>query len=161
MLIRGCGVGHDAIRLSKLDADVTHLISARICFPLAKTEPRRKASVLSSAGWPQSSSCTRQIDLRWFSRVTSSITATSHGVCQSSYDVIKPGGIFLFDELYTHHLLQQLRKSSFGCWLRSKLVRLIYPYAIIDVQEAGRKLSDYDLTAIRNPSAMRDADISV
>jgi len=152
VLIPGCGEGHDAIRLSKLDADVHAFDISPDMLSVAQDRAdeegvhvdfRRMAA--EQLQYPSD-----RFDVVFARDVLHHCDLTR---CLPEFlRVVKPGGIFVFDELYTHHLLQQLRESSFGCWLRSKIVGLIYPYATIDVYvtEDERKLSDYDLTAIRN-----------
>jgi ubiquinone/menaquinone biosynthesis C-methylase UbiE len=152
VLIPGCGEGHDAIRLGKLGADVHAFDISPDMLSVARNRAGEEGV---------------QVDFREMAAEQLKYGDDTFDVvfardvlhhcdlarCLPEFRrVVKPGGFFVFDELYTHHLLQGLRESAFGCWLRSKIVGLIYPYATIDVYvtEDERKLTDYDLRAIKN-----------
>jgi hypothetical protein len=67
----------------------------------------------------------------------------------------KPGALVLVDELYTHSMLQGLRKSVLGRWIYPKVLPSIYPDQNPYITEDERKLSARELLLIR--STLRDA----
>ena len=151
ILIPGCGDGHDAIRLSRAGAEVhafdisrEMLRTAQSCADHENVTVCFRAMPAEEIEYPDN-----RFDMVFARDILHHCDVAR---CISELlRVVKPGGYIVIDELYTHSQLQRLRESRFGCWLRRRLVPVIYPFAKLDVYvtEDERKLSDSELTAIK------------
>lgn len=150
VLVPGCGDGADAIRISKLGAsvqafdlspDMLAVAQERAAEEQVRVDFRQMAA--EQVQYPRDS-----FDVVFARDVLHHCDLSR---CLPEFlRVLKPGGVFLIDELYTHRRLQRLRESRFGWWLWSKLVPVIYPTNGTYITEDERKLSDHDLATIRN-----------
>lgn len=149
-LVPGCGEGLDAIRLSKLGAEVCAFDLSPDMLRVAGERAEQEGAVIDFRQMPceRLSYVDESFDLIFIHDVLHHCDLTR---CLSELvRVAKPGGRVLINELYTHSVLQNIRESRFGCWLQPKLVPLIYGNANQDTYttEDERKLNESDLFAI-------------
>ncbi len=152
VLIPGCGEGTDAIRLSRLGAEVCAFDLSQEMLTIA-VEHKVRESVTADFRCMPAERLDYPDDRFDVIFARDVLHHCDLARCLPEFiRVVKPGGFFVFDELYTHHLLQRIRESKIGCAARTTLVPVIYPTAAVDVYvtEDERKLSDFDLAAIVN-----------
>jgi hypothetical protein len=109
--IPGCGEGHDAIRLGKLGAAVPAFVLARTCFRSPAIERAKKREMAAEQ---------LKYDADTGDVVFARDVLHHCDLAQCLPEFLRgsnPSGAFVFDELYTHHLLQLIRESVFvaGC----------------------------------------------
>ena len=150
ILIPGCGDGADAILLNKLGAQVHAFDLSPDMLDVARERAdREEASVeFRQMAAEQLSYADNTFDVIFARDILHHCDLAR---CLPEFlRVLKPGGVFLIDELYTHRALQRLRESRFGLWLRSKLWNTIYPEGDEYISEDERKLTECDLAAVKS-----------
>jgi ubiquinone/menaquinone biosynthesis C-methylase UbiE len=150
ILVPGCGEGGDAIRFRRLGAKVYAFdISPDMLEVARKRAEEEQVQVdfrqmpAEQLGYPD-----RYFDVVFARDVLHHCDLSR--CLPELLRVLEPGGVFLIDELYTHHRLQYVRESRLGWWLWARFLPVIYPTGHIYTTQDERKLSDYDLAAIRS-----------
>jgi len=152
ILVVGCGFGEDAVRIASVGASVCACDLSPESVAIARRRANREhpllASTIEFAVMPAEK---LEYPDRWFDTVA--VVDILHHVdipaaMAEIRRVIKPDGLVIGDELYTHSLLQRVRKTRFvDRWLAPPVQRVIYvgkPY----ITEDERKLDEQDLEQI-------------
>lgn len=152
VLVVGCGFGDDAIRLSKLGADVS-------AFDLSPDSLRIARALAAREGL--------QVDFQ-------EMTAEALAYADSTFDyvlardilhhvdipatmreiarVAKPGALLVVNETYSHSFTDKIRRSRIvDGYLYPKMRRLIYGPGKPYITEDERKLTELDIREIQQP----------
>ncbi len=149
VLVPGCGFGHDALRLAKHGCEV-HAVdmseeSLEICRALSRREKLPlycKAMPVESLDYPEDNfDCIVARDILHHVDLPRTLDEFQR--------VLKPGGLLIVNEIYTHRRLQHIRDSRF---VRNnvypRLVRRIYGTDKPYITEDEQKLNEEDIAAI-------------
>jgi 2-polyprenyl-3-methyl-5-hydroxy-6-metoxy-1,4-benzoquinol methylase len=150
VLVVGCGFGHDAIRLSRLGADVYAFDlspeSISVATAIAKRHcdriPEFRVLAAESLAYPE----------RFFDAILAVDILHHVDIPRTMSElqrVAKPGGVLICNEVYTHRAVDWVRTNRFvDEFIHPRLVRWVYgtnhPYITPD----ERKLSDIDLQQV-------------
>ena len=150
VLIPGCGFGEDAIRLAKLDA---HVFASDLSPELlAVTRQRaRNMGVLTaefsvmpaeSLSYPDNF-----FDVVYFNDILHHVDIP-RAVAEAKR-VLKPGGVVIANELYTHSRMQRMRTSPIVSGLLYKhMVGFIYGTETPYITEDEHKIDEHELTIL-------------
>lgn len=120
VLVLGCGFGDDAIRLARLGARVSACDLSPESLAIAKARACRAGLAIDFAAMPAEAMtyAADTFDAAVFVDILHHVDlpATMAEVAR----VLKPGGLVIGDELYTHTRLQRIRESAL-------VQRLLYP----------------------------------
>ncbi len=160
VLIPGCGFGEDAIRLSFLKAQVSAFdlspeivdIAARRATNLGRHDIDFRVMTSEKIDYPED-----YFDVVLFVDILHhvDIPATIREVQR----VLKPGGMVIGDELYTHSALQRIRESK---WIAQRIYplmqRWIYRTDKPYITEDERKINEREFQIIRDCLVECNAD---
>jgi len=160
VMVPGCGLGDDAIRLAKLGAEVNAFDLSPDLLDIAR---RRAASMgivgihfdvmpAEGLGYPDNF-----FDLVYFNDILHHIDIPR--AIAETLRVLKPNGRVIANELYTHSLLQRIRESRFvSRFLYHRMVRFIYGPERPYITEDEHKIDEHELavlTATLQPGSLR------
>ena len=149
VLVVGCGYGEDAIRLSKLGADVTAFDLSAESLSLARAIANREGLNIRFDEMPAESleyendrfDCVLARDI--LHHVDIPLAASE------LYRVSKNGAVFVINEVYTHSSLDRIRHSRpIEKWLYPAMQSFIYGPGKPYITEDERKLNEKDLAQV-------------
>jgi len=149
LLVPGCGSGIDAIRCAKMGASVTAFDLSQEMLDLARMNAARARVPVEFLRMPA-----EQLEFPDDTFDVIFVHDLLHHcdikLCLSELArVAKPGAFALFDELYTHRMLQALRNSALGRSLYLKLAPYIYHHSVPYITPDERKLDETELDLVR------------
>lgn len=149
VLVVGCGFGDDALRLAKLGARVSAFDLSPDSLEIARTLADRENLQIEFEQMPAERM--RYADSSFDAAVARDIL--HHVDIQATMSeivrVVKPGGVFVVNEIYSHSLTDRIRHSKLvEHTLYPKMRRFIYGDGKPYITEDERKLTEKDVDAI-------------
>ena len=160
VLLPGCGFGADAIRLAHLGADVSAFDLSEESIDIARQRAARHGhdtidfAVMPSENLTYADSC---FDAVVFVDILHHVDIAA--TMQEIRRVLKPGGLVLGDELYTHSSLQKIRDSRLVAGpLYRVMRRWIYGEDVPYITEDEHKIDERELAIVSDAMQRWDAD---
>lgn len=152
VLVVGCGFGDDALRLSKLGADVYAFDLSPDSLSIAKSLAEREGLKISFEEMPAE---TLKYGNSFFDIVVArdilhhvDIPSTMSEICRVS----KPGALFIANEIYSHSLTDLVRHSVLiEKFIYPRMRRFIYGSRKPYITKDERKLTELDIQEICKP----------
>mgnify|MGYP000221108989 CR=1 FL=1 len=149
ILVLGCGYGQDALLLARLGARVHACDLSDESISLAKALAEREKLSIDFKQMPA-----EQLNYpdAFFDCVLARDILHHVDIPDALGEVVRvlaPGGIFIFNEIYTHSLLDRIRRSRFiDKILYPRMVRFVYGTARPYITPDERKLNEREVASI-------------
>jgi ubiquinone/menaquinone biosynthesis C-methylase UbiE len=151
VVVSGCGFGDDAIRMGLLGAAVYASDLSPELLEIARQRAlRMKAPGIEFDVMPAEKLAYPDgfADVVYFNDILHHVDIPA--ALAEARRVLKPDGVIIANELYTHSLLQRIRNSRFvSQWLYGRLVRFIYGGKEPYITEDERKIDESELVLLQ------------
>ena len=149
VLVVGCGFGEDALKLSKAGANVKAFDLSPESLLIARKLADREKLEIEFQQMPA-----EQLNFAndYFDIVVARDILHHVEISEAMSEILrtsKPGGIFCFNEVYSHSITYKIRNSKIvDKWLYPKMINFIYENKKPYITEDERKLTEKDISQL-------------
>jgi 2-polyprenyl-3-methyl-5-hydroxy-6-metoxy-1,4-benzoquinol methylase len=152
ILVPGCGFGEDAIRLAKLGAAVYAFDLSEDLLDIARARAELMGTPEIQFGVMPAEALTYEnhfFDAVFFNDILHHVNIPA--ALREIHRVLKPNGVVVANELYTHSILQRVCESRFvKQFLYRRMVRFIYGADVPYITEDEHKIDERELALLES-----------